>query len=571
MTAHEDLGRRPAVRWLWAAIALGAAFRFYGLAWGAPYFHFHIDEHTVFVDAYLLAHNTHQAAMSSKFFMYSPLPMYVLNFLVDVFEVFGHPLDLQLPTDEVVYMVLGRSISAVLGTATIGLVYLVARHLAGRTAGVLAAFLMACSVIHLRESHFFSLDVSMTFFTVLAWYFLTRTVERGDVGADVGSAFGLGLGLASKYAAAFVAPLIGLAHLLSPNAPRGLEPYSGWLRAALRAAAVIASGIVIFLLLDPLILQYFEKFVSDVRVWVIDPLSGETKPEWIAQFADVNALPYWFTNLLWWGLGPALELWGLAGIVWLIARRNRLSILAAAFPIVYWLSAGRTASIAPFIRYTVPLAPPFAVAAGVLSADLLRLARWRWFAIIATSLVVGTTGLWAAAYMNVFRAPDSRLEASQWLLQNVPENSRILIEPSHNIPPMGSYLKAVDFHQNYVLFYPATEKHDYYRLYALDTYRTLYNPWDDANRRAYIASRLALADWIVMDDTFFQQYQHLPESTHAATKQYYRDLFAGKLGFQMVKTFKVYPSLFGLTINDDDAELTFRLFDHPRVFIFRRQ
>ena len=136
---------------------------------------------------------------------------------------------------------------------------------------------------------------------------------------------------------------------------------------------------------------------------------------------------------------------------------------------------------------------------------------------------------------------------------------------------MGSYLTSVDFNRNYVLFYPQTEKHDYYRLYALDTYRTLYNPWDDDNRRRYIASRLALGDWIVMDDTFLQQFQHLPESTHAVVKQYYRDLFAGTLGFQLVKTFKVYPSLFGRTINDDDAELTFRLFDHPRVFIFQRK
>ena len=63
----------------------------------------------------------------------------------------------------------------------------------------------------------------------------------------------------------------------------------------------------------------------------------------------------------------------------------------------------------------------------------------------------------------------------------------------------------------------------------------------------------------------------LPESEHGVVKQYYRDLFAGRLGFQLVKTFKTYPSLFGVTINDDSAEWTFRLFDHPGVYIFRRQ
>ena len=38
----------------------------------------------------------------------------------------------------------------------------------------------------------------------------------------------------------------------------------------------------------------------------------------------------------------------------------------------------------------------------------------------------------------------------------------------------------------------------------------------------------------------------------------------------MPRPFKVYPSLFGYTINDDAAELTFRLFDHPRVWVLQR-
>jgi hypothetical protein len=572
VTEGYDLSRRSALLWVAAATAVGAALRFYGLAWGAPYFHFHIDEHIVFTYAESLSRNTKEAAESAKFFMYSPVPMYILNGLTAAYNALVHRLDLTVPRDEVTYMLLGRSISAALGTATIPLVYHVARHVSGRLAGVFAAFFLAFSVIHLRESHFFSLDVSMTFFTVVAWCFLVRTVERGDTVGAAGSALGLGLGVASKYSAAFIGPLIGIAELLSPFGPRGLTPIRPWIRVVVRTALTGLAGIAIFLLLDPLVVRYFDKFQSDIKVWVIDPLSGTSKPEWIAQFADVTAIPYWFTNLLWWGLGPALEIWAVAGVLWLLWRRDRMSLLTAAFPIAYWLSAGKTATIAPFIRYTVPLAPPLAVAAAALSADLFRRPRWSRLSVVATTIVIGTTALWAIAYMNVYRQPDSRLEASAWLLKNVPAGSKILVEPSHNTPPMGSYLNGVNFYGNYVLFYPQTDRHDYYQLYALDTYRSLYNRGtDDDFRRNYIQSRLALVDWIVMDDTFLQQYQHLPSPDHAVVKQYYKDLFDGRLGFKLVKTFKTYPSLFGLTINDDDAELTFRLFDHPRVFVFLRQ
>lgn len=577
MTRPDDISRRSAIIWVAAATAVGAALRFYGLGWGAPYFHFHIDEHQVFNDAYLLARDPRAAAMSPKFFMYSPLPAYLLNLLVDVYELFGHRLNLALPRDETIYMILGRGISAALGTATIPMVYLVAERVGGRLAGVLSAVLLACCVIHLRDSHFFALDVSVAFFVVVAWYYLNRIVERGNTAADVCAGVAFGLGLLCKYSAAFVAALIGLAQLLSPSGPRGIRPFSAWLRLGVRTVATVALGIAVFLLLDPLVVKYYAKFRSDIKDWVIDPLSGATKPLWIGQFADVNAFPYWFTNLLWWSLGPALEIWAIAGVIWLLLRRDRLAFLAAAFPIVYWLSAGRTATIAPFIRYVVPLAPLLAVAAGVLSADLLHRPAWRRLGVLATSVVVALTALWAVAYMNVFRQPDSRLAASAWLLQNVPPQSKILVEPSHNIPPMGSYLTAIDFTEpngDYVLWAAraGNEKIDYYRLYALDVYHYLYDRGrSDDDRRRYIKARLALADWIVMDDTFLQQYQHLPERDHAVMKQYYRDLFAGGLGFQLVQSFKVYPSLFGHDINDDGAELTFRLFDHPRVFIFRRQ
>src|SRR3954470_13690675 len=126
-----DLGRRPALLLLAAIVALGAAFRFYGLAWGAPYYHFHIDEHFVLGPADLLRRNPDEAAMSAKFFMYSPLTMYAINLVRGAYETLSHPLDLTVPHDQVTYMTLGRAVSAAFGTATILGVYAIAKHLYG--------------------------------------------------------------------------------------------------------------------------------------------------------------------------------------------------------------------------------------------------------------------------------------------------------------------------------------------------------------------------------------------------------------------------------------------------------
>lgn len=551
--------------WLLLIVAAGGFLRFYNLAWGAPYYHFHIDEHVVFAGADMMTRSMDEAAMSPKFFMYSPGPMYLLLVVRKIYEtVARHPLVLNVPRDEVVFMVMGRAIAATMGTATIPVVYAIARRVSGTRAGLLAAALTAFGVMHLRESHFFTVDIPMTFFSVVTLYALMRVLERGiswrrdlAVGASFAAA------LLCKYTAVFLAPVIGLAYILSgPITRRDVA------RRALRACVPGVIALALFLAADPLPIFYYEKFRTDIRDWVTAPLTGAWKPIWTSQFSDLTSpILYWFTNLLWWGLGPAFEIVGIAGVVWLFWKRHRAAAIAGAFAVSYFIVAGKT--ITPFARYAVPLVPALAISAGVFGSDLLDGPRRR-LAVAMNGITVLTTALWAFAYLHVFVAPDARLAASNWVMHHVPPGARVLIEPSQNMVPFGEYLNNPDFNRDYLLRGNNTLD-DYYHFVALDTYVYLYdrNVPEDA-KRGYIASRLAQVDYIVMDDTYLQFYQHLPEGPHAAVKKYYEDLFAGRLGFELMRTFKVYPSLFGLRINDDAAELTFRLFDHPRVFVFKR-
>jgi 4-amino-4-deoxy-L-arabinose transferase-like glycosyltransferase len=551
-------------------VAAGAAVRFYNLGWGAPYYHFHIDEHFVFAGALEIRRDFLNAGEASKFFMYSPLPMYLLIGVKETWEALFGPLNLADKADGITFMVMGRAISAAFGTATIPLVYLIAVRVSGRTAGLIAAALTAAGVLHLRDSHFFSVDVSLTFFSILAWLAMIHMVLSGTTRTYVFTGLAIGGALLCKYSAAFLLPIALLAHLLAPGRPARGDPAGTWVRWLVRGAIPGAVAAVTFLVLDPFVILSFDKFRADIAELVTGPMSGEIRAIWGAQFTNIHPRTFWFTNILWWGLGPAFEIWSLAGVAWLLWRRDRLALMAAAFPIVYYLVAGRT--ILPFARYGVPLVPALAVAAGVLSADLLARPGWRRAGQVATAVVVTLTVLYAAAYMNIFIKPDARLTASEYLLRRVPEGSRILVEPSHNIPPIGSYLTAPDFHVDYVLWGRDSQRHDYYHLFALDTYRWLYSPRPTPEeKRQYIEERLALVDYIVMDDTFLQFYQHLPASEHGVVKQYYEDLFAGRLDFELRRTFKVYPRLLGVDINDDAAELSFRLFDHPRVFVFARR
>ena len=85
----------------------------------------------------------------------------------------------------------------------------------------------------------------------------------------------------------------------------------------------------------------------------------------------------------------------------------------------------------------------------------------------------------------------------------------------------------------------------------------------------YVRERLQGAEYVIVGDEFYEQYRHR-EADYPAVVRFYRELFAGQRGFREVRTFQTRPSLFGLTWDDDRSELTYRLFDHPKVRVFRR-
>jgi hypothetical protein len=52
--------------------------------------------------------------------------------------------------------------------------------------------------------------------------------------------------------------------------------------------------------------------------------------------------------------------------------------------------------------------------------------------------------------------------------------------------------------------------------------------------------------------------------------RFYRQLFAGRLGFSRVAEFTSEPELLGVRLHDLGAEEAFWVYDHPPVRIYRR-
>jgi hypothetical protein len=547
----------------------GGTLRIYGLHRGVPY-HFHADEMLALRGAQMLRADPELAAASAKFFVYPVLPKRLLGIAADVYERYDHPLDLARKEDAAVLMLLGRGISALASLLTIPVVFLIGRRIGGNAAGLVAAALTAAAVVAIANAHFFTSDSLLTLCCAIALLGLVRIVRTGDWRAYLLAGAGVGLALSTKYTGGFLMLPLAVAHVLSPARPRHEDGARAWLRWGSLGLGAVLLALAIFFIINPLVLQHPVRFMSDVRGEIVATNFQEGGPVWTAQFADVELRRFWFTNLLPWSLGPAMAVWGLAGIPWLLVRRDREALVVASYAVLNFLIASRTTT--PYMRYVLPAVPALAVAAGVLSADLpRRRGRWRATGALATAAVVAVTWLWGLAYMRIYRQPDVRLQAARFIDAAIPDGAPVLVEPSHNTPPTGDYLENPGLFTDYTGWGAGTVREGELDLVTLDVYRHLYDaPISVAEKRRYIRDRLALVDYVVIDDTFQEFYAHLHEPRHAPVREFYRDLFAGRLGFSLMREFRVNPTVLGVEISDEPAEMTFSLFDHPTIYVFQR-
>ena len=561
---------------LLAAILLGAlAVRFYGLDWALPY-HFNSDERVMMVctEQIRAAHSIAQLPVHDpKFFIYPPLLMHLLILVATpVFHFFPFtPAD---PASSTLYYVLGRGISAAFGAATVLLVYLLGKQAYSRATGLLGAAFLAFSVLHVRDSHFFTTDVPLTFFLVLLMLLALRIAAGGGTRDWVAAGVAAGLAITTKQTSLLFFPVLLLAHLLVSF--RGRRGFPAIRETALAGAfwkplllfgaiaGVTALAMNPYALIAPR--EYLEQAATVSRY-----IGGADQRNWVFQFTGTT-FSYWFTNLLWYGMGPLLMIAGLLGVLWALPRRTTADVLILFFLALYLGTVGR--GFMKFIRYAIPLIPFLALLGARFLLELRERARGAARpAVTAAAAAALLSGLFlTGAYMNIYRSGDARVLASRWIQENIPAGTTVVADNSNTTPLLGTPFAQPSFFDNYILCLNrdacVVQDRNAIKVLNMKSYNSQsLNPPERFEE--YVRERLAGAQYVIVGDEFYEQYRHR-EAQYPAVVRFYRELFAGERGFREVRTFQTRPSLFGLTWNDDGAELSYRLFDHPKVRIFKR-
>ncbi len=453
--------------------------------------------------------------------------------------------------------IVGRTLTAWVDVGSVGLIYLLGRKLFGWAGGLMAAALLAINVMHIQLSHFYATDPFVTFFSVAAIAGMVWSLENLRALWLVGIMIGLAVG--SKFAGIFL--LIPLAYLLWQNKDDSLARKVG------RFALVVAVACLAFALTNPYAFLDFncETIVPAFHIggWQIGELelgscflqnmvkqsgivSGVTDIGFSRQYAGTTPYLYHLEMQLKWGMGAALGVAAIAGVIWgvlaLLSHRRPPSLQSpTANPqsltlILVWTLAFMTLtgySHVKFMRYWQPITPFLMLLVAGMLSQLNGKWRWSLFALIWLP-----TMLYAFAFVNMYRQPHPWNEASRWIFANVPASSVIPVEQWDDPLPTSMRVDG-DLQSRRV-----------YRQEEL-TWLTFADHRDDEERLKLNLTQLAGADYLsVASHRVYGVIARQPER-YPLSSQYHRLLFSGELGFVPIAVFGRAPQLAGISLAPD--------------------
>jgi hypothetical protein len=192
-------------------------------------------------------------------------------------------------------------------------------------------------------------------------------------------------------------------------------------------------------------------------------------------------------------------------------------------------------------------------------------------------VVLGTSLLYALAFVSIYGREHPWLIASRWIYENAKPGSVLAIEAWDDSLPV------------LINSGPAARRGSEYRSIVLPIYDQ-----DGPAKLGDIASALAHADFVIVASR--RAYGSIGQSAERfpLTSGYYQKLFAGELGFELAETVRNDPQLgawqiaddprFGLALNLPEthaqpagqtwnwgfADESLTVYDHPQPLIFRK-
>lgn len=439
ITARRKHGR---VNWrvlagLVAILVLALVLRMWGNSFGLPY-EYHVDE----VQYVRQAASMGAEGLKPVWWNNPPFLKYI--FLAEYGALYAvgrllrwyasvNDFAAQHTLDPTRLYLLARSTNAFLGSLTVLLVYWLGKVAYNVRVGLVAAWFLATCFLHVRDSHFAVNDVAVTLLATLALFAAVRMAQTGQKRWYGLAGAALGLGFATKYSAAFALVPILIAHFYTPGVQ--IRPKPTLRLRCLALFVLVAAGTTV--LASPYFVITPGKVVRDAYEALY--LAGQQGFDgW--QIDTASGYVFYLKTLVW-GLGWALFLLSLVGMVVAALRHRPVDVVILSLPLIIYLIAGRQQMF--FARFILPAVP----ALLVLGASLLEKLVTSWTfqdKTRAAGLAVGALIITLQPSVSSIRfdylltQTDTRTVAKNWVETHIPSGAKMAVDWPWYGPPLSS-------------------------------------------------------------------------------------------------------------------------------------
>ena len=411
-------------------IVTGAILRLWGLDFGLPY-QFHQDEPMAINHAISYG----SGDFNPHFFQLPPLIGYLLFISYGLFYVIGlctHfftgtdsflKLFIQDPTS---FYIIARLLLGFLpGVLSIICVYKLAYIITNKRTAYLSAFFLSVVFIHVRNSHYAYHDISLTLCIMLVLVYSFHYLEDKKIknlfiaGAIAGIAAGF------KYnGALIIIPVLVLPWLNKDDINKvSIIKYSFYF---------LCTFFIFCFLTNPYAVLDYKSFIQS-----------------LLHERQAHGFVGWFHHIgysCFEGMGTLLTVLSAFGALLFLFSGDRRKQVVAFFIFLTYLSIVYFGQ--HHERYILPMVPFLIIMACFCIDKLLaRIAdkKQRIFATIFVIIVCSGTTMTKSVYSDIlFARVDTRSQAVEWILKNLPEGERIAVDHSFFSPRLTQSMQQID-------------------------------------------------------------------------------------------------------------------------------
>jgi 4-amino-4-deoxy-L-arabinose transferase-like glycosyltransferase len=370
-----------------------------------------------------------------RFYLYVLSVAYGFYYLIGmIFHVFDSPLDFAAKVirnlDPLLFI--GRSISAIFGTATIYLTYKIGRSLFDSTVGIIAALFVCTSAISIEVSHYATVDATLSFTVMISFYFITRLlIDKDNPSIDyILAGLFSGIAFQNKVPALILIVPFLLSHAFRSNGNKIWQNILckeiGYYVLSYLLGLVVGNPAILFAPHKFLIhfFGYTRVLTSTADVLLIKPIGYVTYLLFF--YKELGIL---FCALISYSLFKSTF------------SRNKAEWLILSFIVPFYLVVGAS-RLMVFNRYMVPLIPFLFILCSKYLVQIVQNLQFKPNRVKSTLVILSILLLIqpfirSAKYERLVSDKDTKILAKEWIEKNIAFGSKILMDSGKSFNTIG--------------------------------------------------------------------------------------------------------------------------------------